>query len=357
MLDRQRPSLPPQIWFTLAMLLLLIGLVASILLGYAPERRLQAQDDPPAPWQGDAPLISSEPTETPAHTPDPTALARASATPFRATPMPSPTSNPLFVASTRLAERPQEDHFWLARPIAADGVDRIAPFYPYGSRNDGTYPIHQGVEFVNPMGTEVLAVASGTVVVAGEDSTQVYGARTGFYGLLLVLELDRTYLGQPVYALYGHLSKLMVQEGQRVETGDVIALVGMTGIAEGPHVHFEVRWGKMLPENTANPELWLRPLEGRGTLAGLVVSTDDLVVPEVRVLLYRAEAPDRLVREIVSYPNRSVNPDPSWGENFAAGDLTAGRWVAKVYRNRIWHTNEFTINPGVTTWLRILVAK
>jgi murein DD-endopeptidase MepM/ murein hydrolase activator NlpD len=352
-LGQQRSSLPPQIWFVIAMLLLLAGLVASILLGYAPPA--QSGEEPPAPWSGDAPLIRHEPTETP--TPESAVTASGSATPRRITPAPTPTPDPRFVASTRLAGRPQGDHFWLARPIAAGGSDVIAPFYPYGSRNDGTYPIHQGVEFVNPIGTEVLAVAAGTIVVAGSDNIQVYGARTDYYGLLVVLELDRTYLGQPVYALYGHLSQIKVDVGQRVEAGDVIALVGMTGIAEGPHLHFEVRWGKMLPENTVNPELWLRPADGRGALAGLVVSTDDLVVPEVRVLLYRAEQPDKLVRDIMSYPNRAVNPDPSWGENFAAGDLTAGNWIAKVYRNRIWHTAEFTIAPGASTWLRIVVMK
>jgi len=339
------------------MLLLLVALVASILLGYAPAPRQPSEAEPPAAWEGDTPLVPSEPTETPTTAADATAVALGTSTPRRATPAPTPTPDPLYVATSRLSGRPQEDHFWLARPIAADSTDMIAPSYPYGSRNDGTYPIHQGVEFVNPMGTEVLAVAAGTIVVAGEDATQVYGARTGFYGQLAVLELDRTYLGQPVYALHGHLSKLMVEVGQRVEAGDVIALVGMTGVAEGPHLHFEVRWGKMLPEYTVNPELWLRPLEGRGALAGLVVSTDDAVVPEVRVLLYRAEAPEKLVRQVVTYPNRSVGPDPSWGENFAAGDLTAGRWVAKVYRNRIWHTAEFTIIPGATVWLRILVAQ
>jgi murein DD-endopeptidase MepM/ murein hydrolase activator NlpD len=355
--DDKRPGYPPQIWFVVAMLLLLLGLVITIILGYAPRPPAQLTDGLPSPWVGERPLVPADPTETPTTAPTGAPSALGTITPRRITPMPTPTSDPLYVASTRLANRPQEDHLWLARPIAPDGTDQIAPYYPYGSRADGTYPIHQGVEFVNRIGTEVLATAPGTIVVAGDDSRQAYGADTDYYGLLVVEQLDQTYLGQPVYVLCGHLSEILVQAGQRVETGDVIARVGMSGIAEGPHVHLEVRFGANLPENTANPELWFRPHADRGGVAGLVVAADDSVASDVHVQLYRAEQPNTLVREVVTYPNRTVNPDPSWGENFAAGDLTAGRWVARVYRNRLWHTTEFTVTAGSTTWLRILVTK
>ena len=133
------------------------------------------------------------------------------------------------------------DHYWLERPIAADANDAVDRLYPYGSRGDGTYPVHHGVEFMNPEGTPVLAVAPGTVIVAGDDSRRAYDASPDYYGLLVVLQLDLDLDGEPLYALYGHLSEIDVQEGQRVETGDVLGRVGMTGIATGPHLHFEVR--------------------------------------------------------------------------------------------------------------------
>jgi murein DD-endopeptidase MepM/ murein hydrolase activator NlpD len=355
LLGQERPKCPPQIWFVVAMLLLLAALVASIALGYAPAAQQTPESNAAATLAaGGSPLVPhSEPTAT--FTTVPTLGPGVTRRP--ATPAPTPMPDPRYVATTRLAGRPQEDHYWLAGPIAPEHTDVIAPSYPYGSRGDGTYPIHQGVEFVNPIGTDVLATAPGTVVVAGDDRTAVYGARTDFYGLLVIVKLDQLYLGKPVYVLCGHLSEIRVEAGQPVKAGDVLGLVGMTGIAEGPHLHLEVRYGDILPENTVNPELWLQPRAGRGTLAGLVVSVDDLVVPDVAVQLYRADQPDVLVREVVTYPSRAVNPDPSWGESFAAGDLAAGKWLAKVYRNRAWKTEEFTIVPGATTWLRILVSK
>ena len=79
---------------------------------------------------------------------------------------------------------------------------------------------HHGVEFVVPSGTPVLAVAAGTVRVAGDDSQIPFGPQTAFYGNLVVLEVAGT--GHtPVFALYGHLSEVSVAVGQIVAAGDV----------------------------------------------------------------------------------------------------------------------------------------
>ncbi len=274
-------------------------------------------------------------------------------------PPPSPTADRTAALratmAARLARALRQDHYWLERPISPAGNDSVARSYPYASRLDGTYPIHHGVEFINPAGTPILATARGTIVVAGDDRTEVHGARTDFYGLLVIQELDQAFQGQPLYVLYGHLSEILVQVGQRVETGEVIGLVGMSGVAEGPHLHMEVRYGENDYGATANPELWLRPHENHGALAGLVLSIDGLPVPEARITLYRASDPDSPVRQITSYPNKEVNPDPSWCENFVAGDLEAGQWRVKVYRKRSLHTSGVTIEPGATTWLTVTV--
>lgn len=91
------------------------------------------------------------------------------------------------------------------------------------------YRPHPGVDISAPAGTPILAAAKGTVRVAGYE---------GGYGL--TVEIDH---GYGYRTRYGHSSKLLVQRGQAVERGDVIALVGQTGVTTAPHLHYEVRVG------------------------------------------------------------------------------------------------------------------
>jgi murein DD-endopeptidase MepM/ murein hydrolase activator NlpD len=97
---------------------------------------------------------------------------------------------------------------------------RLHPIY------DQTVP-HEGIDISAPRGTAIMAAAKGRVSVAGQ--------RDG-YGLLV--EIDHGYGYQ---TLYGHASQLLVRKGQQISRGDVIALVGSTGIATSPHLHYEVR--------------------------------------------------------------------------------------------------------------------
>ncbi len=86
---------------------------------------------------------------------------------------------------------------------------------------------HGGVDLAAPAGTPALASRAGRVVRA----QYVRG-----YGNLVVIEHDLNY-----QTYYGHLSQIKVRVGQRVETGETVGLVGATGRATGPHLHFEVR--------------------------------------------------------------------------------------------------------------------
>ncbi len=349
-----RPGLAPQVWFVAVMALLVLGLVAALYWGDGSPRddairalvdrqvaRLQAQAlageaQDPTPSDETAKAVALETISAP------------TATPEWLSPTPRATS------TRRPPEAARRDHYWLERPIASPGNARVARFYPYGSRQDGSYPIHHGVEMVNPLGTPVLAPASGVVVVAGDDETQVYGARPGFYGQLVVLQLDQRYQGMPVYVLLAHLSEVHVAVGQHVSTRQVVGLVGETGYAEGPHLHTEVRLGRNDYTATVNPELWYRPLEGLGTLAGVLLSGDGQPVDSEAKLVLRRDGP--YVYEAFTYPAQQVNPDPEWGENFCLGDLEPGTWTVEVFIGGALHTREFTISPGQTTWLVIQVG-
>jgi murein DD-endopeptidase MepM/ murein hydrolase activator NlpD len=100
----------------------------------------------------------------------------------------------------------------------------------FGWRNHpitGDHRFHSGTDLGAPMGTPVLAAATGQVETAGW---------LGGYGLTVTINHPSA-----EQTLYAHLSELYVQPGQRVEQGSVIGRVGSTGNSTGPHLHFEVR--------------------------------------------------------------------------------------------------------------------
>lgn len=100
---------------------------------------------------------------------------------------------------------------------------------PYGYRTHpvlGTRKYHSGLDLAAPGGSNILAAADGTVRSAGWN---------GGYGYCVVVDH-----GGGVATLYGHASKLLVSSGQKVSKGQVIALVGTTGMSTGNHLHFEV---------------------------------------------------------------------------------------------------------------------
>jgi len=99
----------------------------------------------------------------------------------------------------------------------------------YGYRKDpinGKRKFHTGLDIAADTGTPIKAAASGKVIFA--QSTYATG-RT--------VKIDH---GRGIVTLYGHASKILVEEGQTVEKGEVIAKVGSTGRSTGPHLHFEI---------------------------------------------------------------------------------------------------------------------
>jgi murein DD-endopeptidase MepM/ murein hydrolase activator NlpD len=216
-------------------------------------------------------------------------------------------------------------HFSLARPFAEPFRQAPDYTYPYGSRGDGRYVLHTGVDIVNPLGTPVRAVGDGQVVYAGNDTQLAFGPRTGFYGNLIITRLKTTPETPPMYVLFGHLDRVLVAQGQQVSAGDVIGLVGMTGIAIGPHLHLEVRQGDSSYQATRNPALWFSTLPGRGTLAARIVDETGQPVAGERLLVYRATEPRRVWRVVKSYLNSPlIQGDDEVGENIVLADMPAG---------------------------------
>jgi murein DD-endopeptidase MepM/ murein hydrolase activator NlpD len=300
------------------------------------------------------------PTSTPSPTYTPTPIAPASVAPPAASPTPAgpPTPTPTPVPRTKLAKGLPDpanatDHYWLSHPFSPQYNQIISYPYHYGSTYQGAFLLHHGADTMNPIGTPVLAVADGEVIVAGDDLTTVYGRAPDFYGNLVVIRLDEKLDGQPVYVLYGHLSKVLVAEGQRVSEGDVVAEVGMTGIATGPHLHLEVRVGQMSYASTRNPELWVKPFPGMGTIAGRLVDVRGYLVPQNLITAHPIEEPDKRWRETWTYYDEEVNPDDYWGETFVIGDVPAGRYVVKTRFDGLYYFHEVEVEAGKTSFVLI----
>lgn len=297
------------------------------------------------------PTATSSPTETPVptltHTPLPVGvLLPGAAGNFNGTLVPSWTPPPSDPATEI------NDHYRLRRPIADSGVHWIDRTYPYGSTSGGRLQVHSGVEFVNPRGTPILAAADGKVVFAGDDSAVLLGPQFNYYGNVVIIQHSFTSPeGQPVFTLYGHMDRVEVQVGQSVQQGNPIGKVGDTGVAFGPHLHFEVRVGDFMSFNaTRNPELWLYPYRGYGTLAGRVVDANGNLLYDVTLSVKSSD----IQRYAFSYAGPPANSDPAFGENFTLGDLPANYYEVTVSENgRVRFQRIIYVYPNRTTWLDV----
>jgi len=110
-------------------------------------------------------------------------------------------------------------------------IDRISSGFSLGRRHPILNRIraHKGVDYAAPRGTPIKATGNGRVVFRG---------RKGGYGNTLILKHGSKYT-----TLYAHLSRFArgIRTGSRVEQGQVIAYIGSTGLATGPHLHYEFR--------------------------------------------------------------------------------------------------------------------
>jgi murein DD-endopeptidase MepM/ murein hydrolase activator NlpD len=106
----------------------------------------------------------------------------------------------------------------------------------YGYRGGGYGRYHYGVDLQAGRGDPVYSAADGIVAAVGH---------AGAYGNSI-----RVDHGQGLSSFYAHLDRVLTTSGAAVQRGQVIGLVGSTGNATGPHLHFELRWG----------DRWIDPL-------------------------------------------------------------------------------------------------
>ncbi len=94
---------------------------------------------------------------------------------------------------------------------------------PFGGRSES---FHNGIDIANNVGCDIVAAADGTVIQAGW---------LGAYGRTVTIDH-----GYGFKTMYGHNYRLLVQEGEQVKKGDVIATLGSSGRSTGPHLHFTI---------------------------------------------------------------------------------------------------------------------
>ena len=197
----------------------------------------QKGENKPGPEPTPVPTAVTAITPAPAPTPAPTPIAE-----------PQPTKNPAVAAFL-------ESQAAYAEYAVPTNVSYECPVLPFeyvspvsGIKSSGfgyrLHPIenkvkyHYGTDFAANTGTAVTAFADGVIVAAGDSDS---------YGKYIIIDH-----GDGYSTLYAHCSELCMGCGN-VSKGDVIARVGSTGAATGPHLHFEL----MCNDTYLNPEFYL----------------------------------------------------------------------------------------------------
>ena len=260
------------------------------------------------------------------------------------------------------------------RPITYDG-GRLNQSYLYGEVW-GT-STHKGVDFSYGLGTDVYAIADGTVVDLEENIANGTGNSFGNFVLIRHDERHWDRIEEQwgyVYSIYAHLSEDSVRysEGDSVTAGTWIAEVDDTGWSSGHHLHLQIcihpQSDRTLVPNTLNsentsrnPELWLQAFNYGGTNTGTVVGkvTDGNGQPIGDRYIWGLNKPQgssgTTYQWSRTYAYAWANPDDILVENWGTTDVLPGLYHLFVknesgsytYEDLGWHT----VEAGKTTYV------
>lgn len=282
----------------------------------------------------------------PRPTPDPAQALRLS--------LPTPGEDP--ISAWRPPQYPvplalgQFDHFYMARPIAADEINWPVANYRYGGTDLSPDITHTGVDIPSQEGTPVLASGPGVVTWADWGLfSGTPGNQRDPYGMAVAIRHDFGWQGKPLFTVYAHLRSVDVTMGQWVNTGEKLGEVGDTGYTTGPHLHFELRLGKDSYYNTRNPELWLAPPQNWGVLAGRVLDSGGSPAHNIPVSIRSLDM--NLSWVVNTYGPEAINPDDYYNENMVISDLPAGKYeIIIAPSTEQTERIEITIRPGQVTY-------
>ncbi len=132
---------------------------------------------------------------------------------------------------TAFAAAPADEISGFTRPLVGAIISQPYGCSPYAMEPADAHcssgHFHSGIDLAAPQGTPVMAALPGSVHVVVSPAG---------YGLHILMDH-----GDGLSTLYGHLSRTVVIDGDRVAAGVLIGAVGSTGNSTGPHLHFEIR--------------------------------------------------------------------------------------------------------------------
>ena len=314
------------------------------------------------------------PTLTPTPTPTPTSTITPTPTPSPTpthTPTPTPTPTPTLTPTPTPIVYPHESESWTE--LTPQGSDHFridsglipsnpgfayGHTFPYGRDLGGDYIHHHGIDLGGSTGDRIRAGTAGEVVFAGwdEHTTLAYPFYGPFYGNAVIVRLAEplvTATGlQDVYVLYGHLHRVRVKAGYHVAPDTIVGTLGQTGVADGPHLHLEVRIGGNEYANTVNPLLWITPPAGTGTVAVRLVSAANRIWEAARINL---AANDGTVRyQTMSYQlEPGIQHDPWWGETAVFGAVREGAYTVFVTIRGERVSAPVLVTAGQTTFVEL----
>lgn len=232
-------------------------------------------------------------------------------------------------------------HRWMIRPVSAEYNNQLDQCYLYGTTMGGEFRQHQGVEYNNPEGTPLRAVADGEIVYVKREIGH------------LVLKNDQRYDRYFVYNHYHHMHYISKKVGDRVKQGDIIGSIGKKGNVTNEHLHFEVSLSEKDDDNreswTRNSELWVGPLPGCGTIVGRVVDSEGRDIPNAKIFGVEKPGPvETPYSYTVTYKDK-VTPDPYYQENFVIGDVPAGEYTLWADLNGKKYSLKAKVEAGKVT--------
>ena len=244
------------------------------------------------------------------------------------------------------------DHFLFSIPVTSQIVEVPKPDFRYGAMYPDDNQMHTGFDFAADLHQPVHAAGAGKVVFAGYGLLNGDNDKKDPYGIAVMIRHSFSFDGYTLYSVYAHLEKTLVNNGQWIENGDTVGLVGLTGLTSGPHLHLEIRIQKEDDTRTQNPELWLVPQIGKGVLSGRITNNYGTLLGNKEIWLKSLENEDYW--KIITYSPSMEDRDDYFQENYVLNDLPSGYYEISTYYYYKYYKAVINIVPGTVNYVNFV---